>query len=76
MLELDLDIIKKNILIKFQHAHAKNAVSRVLTRFSFNLALWPCFKPGMTHIHTWPRYYLDIILTKFQAAVAKKDAFT
>ena len=38
MYELDLDIIKKNILIKFQHAQAKNAVFGVLTRVSFNLA--------------------------------------
>ena len=38
MLEPDLDIIKKNIMIKFQHAQAKIAASRVLTSFSFNLA--------------------------------------
>ena len=37
-LELDLYITKTNILIKFHHTKNKNAVSRVLTRFSFNLA--------------------------------------
>ena len=36
--ELDLDIIQTNILKIFQAAEAKNASSRVLTRFSFNLA--------------------------------------
>ena len=30
--------IKTNILIKFQHAQVKTAVSKVLTRVPFNLA--------------------------------------
>ena len=33
-----LDIIKTNILTKFQLAQSKNAASGVLTLFSFNLA--------------------------------------
>ena len=36
--ELGLDIIKINILTKFQTAEAKIATAIVLARFSFNLA--------------------------------------
>ena len=58
--ELGLHIIKTNILKKFQDAPVKNATSRVLTRCSFNLTLWPVFDSiWLTHIRTWPRYHSD-----------------
>ena len=39
ILKLRLDIIKTNILTKFQHAQTKNPAFRVLTRFSFQFSL-------------------------------------
>ena len=39
LFQLDLDIIKANILIKFDENQVKTVTSRMFTRFSFNLTL-------------------------------------
>ena len=43
--------------------YLKNVTSRVLTRFSFDSAQWPCFWPQVTHFQTWPRNYQENILS-------------
>ena len=49
--EFDLDIIKKNILTKFQNAEAKIAASKVLTRFPLNFLSDLLFDPtDLTYI--------------------------
>ena len=57
--ELDRDIVKMIVLSKFDEDWTKTVVSRVFTRFFFDLAYWPSFWPNMTHIRTWSRYCLD-----------------
>ena len=37
----------------------KNVTSRVLTRFSFDLARWPNFRPQKTQFQNWPRNHPD-----------------
>ena len=46
--ELDLESIKTNILSKIHDYRLKNVISRVLTRFSFDMTLWPSFSPQAT----------------------------
>ena len=43
--KLDLEIIKKNILSKIHDDYFENVTSRMLTRFSFDLAQSPSFWP-------------------------------
>ena len=53
--ELDLELIKTNIL-STNHDHClKDVTARVLTRFSFDLAWWPSFWPQVTQFQAWPR---------------------
>ena len=68
-----LDIIKTNIQQKFQHAKIKNTASRVLTRFSFNLAYWPSFWHNMTHIRIWPKYHQDKLSDKSSRCSSKQE---
>ena len=53
--ELDLEIIKTNILSKIHDDCFKNVTTRVLTRFSADLAQWPSFWFQMTQFQIWPR---------------------
>ena len=48
--ELDLEIIKTNILSKIHDDCFKNVTTRVLTRFSADLAWWPSFWPQVTQV--------------------------
>ena len=57
--ELDLEIIKTNILSKIHDDHFKNVTSKVLTRFSFDLTRWPSFWPQVTQFQTWPKNNQD-----------------
>ena len=57
--ELDLEIIKTNILSKIHDDWFKNVTSVVLTRFSFDLALWPSFWHQVAQFQTWPRKNQD-----------------
>ena len=57
--ELDLEIIKTNILSKIHDDCFKNVTARVLTRFSADLAQWPSFWPHVTKFRTWPRNHRD-----------------
>ena len=57
--ELDLEIIKTNILSKFHDDCLKNVTARVLRRFSADLARWPSFWPQVTQFRTWPRNHQD-----------------
>ena len=50
--ELDLKIIKKNILSKIHDDCLKNVTARVITRFSADLAKWPSFWPQVTQFRT------------------------
>ena len=59
MFELDLHIIKTNILIQFQHAQAKNAVSSV-NKISLQVDLVTEFLTRYDPFRTWPRYHLEI----------------
>ena len=54
--ELDLEIIKTNILSKIHDDCFKNVTARVLTRFSADLARWPSFWPQVTQFQTCPRF--------------------
>ena len=56
--ELDLEIIKTNILSQIHDDCFKNVTARVLTRFSADLARWPTFCP------TWPSFKHTLELTK------------
>ena len=53
--ELDLEIIKTNILSKIHDDCFKHVTARVSTRFSADLAWWPSFWPQVTQFRTWPR---------------------
>ena len=57
--KLHLEIIETNILSKIHNDHFKNVTSRVLTRFSFDLALWPSYWLHVTKFWSWPRNHLD-----------------
>ena len=57
--ELDLRIIKTNILSKIHDDCFKNVTARVLTRFSVDLARWPCFWTQVTQFRTWPKIRRD-----------------
>ena len=57
--ELDLEIIKTNILSNIHDDYSKHVTSGVLTRFSFNLAWWRSSLPQMTQFQTWPRNHQD-----------------
>ena len=50
--KLPLEIIKTNILSKIHDDHLKNVISRVLKRFSFDLAWWPNFWLQVTQFWT------------------------
>ena len=54
--ELDLEIIKKNILSKIHDNCLKNVTARVLTRFSADLAQWYSFRSQVTQFRTLPRF--------------------
>ena len=56
--KLHLEIIKTNILSKIHDDHFKNVTSRVLTRFSFDLAWWPSVWLQVT------QFELDLIIIK------------
>ena len=58
-IELDLEIIKTNILSKIHDDCFKNVTARVLTRFSDDLARWPSFWPQVTQFKTWRRNHQD-----------------
>ena len=57
--ELDLKIIKTNILSKIHDDCLKNVTAKVITRFSADLARWPSFWPQVTQFRTWPRNHQD-----------------
>ena len=57
--ELDLEIIKTNILSKIHDDCFKNVTYSVLTRASFDLAQWPSFWPQETQFQIWPRNHQD-----------------
>ena len=58
--KFDLEIIKANILSMIHDAYLKNVTSRVLTRFSFDLAWWPIFfLSQVSQFQTWPRNHQD-----------------
>ena len=54
--ELDLEIIKTNILSNIHDDCLNNVTARVLTRFSADLARWPSFWPQVTQFRTWPEF--------------------
>ena len=56
--ELDLELIKTNILSKIHDDCFKNVTARVLTRFSADLAQWPSF------LSRWPSFELDLEIIK------------
>ena len=55
----DLEIIKTNILNKIHDDCFKNVTSRVLIRFSFDLAQWPSFWPQVTQFWSLSRNHQD-----------------
>ena len=58
--ELDLELIKTNILSKIHDDCLKTRTSRVLTIFSFDLMWWPIFWTQVTLViqfRTWPRFH-------------------
>ena len=57
--EPDWDIVKMNILSKFDDVWTKPVASRVFRRFFNDLTYWPSFWPDMTHIQTWLRNSQD-----------------
>ena len=57
--ELDLEIIKTNILSKIHDDCFKNVTARVLKRFSADLAQWLSFWLQVTQFWTWPRTRQD-----------------
>ena len=86
--ELDLEIIKTNILSKIHDDCFKNVTARVLTRFSADLATWPSFWPQVSQFQTWPRNHQDKhvhddclknvttrVLTRFSADLARRPSF-
>ena len=52
--ELDPDIVKMIILSKFDEDLTKTVVSKVFTKFFYDLTYWPSFWPDMIHIKSWP----------------------
>ena len=56
--ELQLDIIKKNILSVIHDDYFKTVISKIITRFSFDLAWWPIFDPK------WSSFELDLEIIK------------
>ena len=54
----DLEIIKTNILSKIHDDCLKNVTTRMLTRFSADLAWWPSF------LTKWPSFELDLEIIK------------
>ena len=58
-LELDLEIIKTNILSNIHDDYLMNVTSRVLTSFFFDLVWWPSSSPQVTQFQTWPRNHQD-----------------
>ena len=65
-LELDLEIIKTNILSQFHDDCLKNVTVRVLTRFSADLAQWPSFWP---HVTQFLRHILELIKTNILSKI-------
>ena len=65
--ELDLEIIKTNILSKIHDDCFKNVTARVLTRFSADLAWWLSFWPQVTQFRTldWVKIMTSRVLTSF-----------
>ena len=55
-IELDLDIIKMNILINYQEDTLKNMTPIENTTFFYYLTYWPSFWPHMTQYRIWPRH--------------------
>ena len=47
------------MLSKIHDDCLKNVTTRVLTRFSADLASWPSFWPQVTQFQTWPRNHQD-----------------
>ena len=43
-----------SILTKFDEDWTKTMVSKVFTRFFYDLTYWPNFWPNMIHIRSWP----------------------
>ena len=62
--ELDLEIIKTNTLSQIHDDCFKNVTTRVLTRFSADLARRPSFWPQVTQFQTYPRLIKTNILNK------------
>ena len=52
------------MLSKIQDDCLENVTTRVLTRFSADLARWPSFWPQVTQFRTWPRNHQANILSK------------
>ena len=57
--QLDLEIIKTNILSKIHDDCFKKVVARVLMKFSTDLARWPSFLPHVTQYRTGPWNHQD-----------------
>ena len=57
--ELDLEIIKTNILSKILDDCLKKMWPLVLTKFSADFAWWPSFWSEVTQFLTWPRTHQD-----------------
>ena len=57
--KLDLEITKTNMLSKIHDDCLINVTTRVLTRFSADLARWPSFLPQVTQFRTWPKNHQD-----------------
>ena len=69
--ELDLEIIKANILSKIYDDCLKNVTARVLTRFSADLAHWPSFWFQVTQFRTWSRAHQDKHWARFMTIAAR-----
>ena len=63
--KVNLKNIKTNILSKTIDDYFKNMTARVLTRFSFDLPLWPSFWPQVT----WFQTDLEIIHTNILSKI-------
>ena len=59
MIQLDQDIIKTNILSKFEKDWIKTVVARGLTRYFYDLTYLPIFSFYPTHVQTLPSYHQD-----------------
>ena len=54
--ELDWNTVKMIILSKFDEDWTWTLISKVFTKFFFDLIYWPSFWPDMIHIRSWPSF--------------------